>query len=410
MTPAVRPAVRDAAFRALVQAATRGPVHPVPPVCTYRDGAAAFSAMLQAVAEARNEVLLETYILRDDRLGVAVREALTLAAGRGVRVSVLADALGSWTTRDAFWDALTTSGVTVRFFHRLWHHPLSAHRRDHRKLLVVDRTVAFTGGMNIGEEYGSSLQQHAEAFRDTLVRVSGPVVHELAGVFAEGWDRAGGPALPGLERTSWTKRLIHRWGPHAGGRPAPEAISAPGGGLIVLDPRPGRGQRAMARVLAALIDGAQERLCITTPYFAPPRRAVRRLVAAAQRGVAVRLLLPGVRMDVPIVRHAAHGTYARLLRGGVRIFEYQRAVLHAKTLVADGHAALVGSSNLDLRSLRYNAECNVLLLDDGWGTALEADMEHDLEGSEEVTPAVWQQRGPWHRLVDRVAYGMRWAW
>ena len=166
----------------------------------------------------------------------------------------------------------------------------------------------------------------------------------------------------------------------------------------------------MVRVLAALIDGAQERLFITTPYFAPPRRAVRRLVAAAQRGVAVRLLLPGARMDVPIVRHAAHGTYARLLRGGVRIFEYQRAVLHAKTLVADGHAALVGSSNLDLRSLRYNAECNVLLLDDGWGTALEADMAHDLEGSEEVTPAVWQQRGPWHRLVDRVAYGMRWAW
>lgn len=405
-----RPTVRDAAFRALVQAATRGPVHAVPPVCAYRDGSAAFAAMHEAIAQARDELLLETYILRDDRLGTAMREALVAAAARGVRVCVLADALGSWTTRHAFWDALTSAGVTVRFFHRLWHHPLSAHRRDHRKLLIADRAVAFTGGMNIGEEYGSSLQHRADAFRDTLVRLTGAVVHELAGVFAEGWDRAGGPVLPGLERTSWTARIIQRWGPRGERRSVPPGTPAADGGLFVLDPRPGRGQRAMARVLAALIDGAREQLWITTPYFAPPPRAVRRLVAAAQRGVDVRLLLPSERTDVPIVRHAAHGTYARLLRGGVRIFEYQRAVLHAKTLVADGHAALVGSSNLDLRSIRHNAECNVLLCDDGWGSALTADMSHDLEGSTEVTPATWQQRGRWHRLVDRVAYGMRWAW
>jgi cardiolipin synthase len=410
VTSAGRPTVRDAAFRALVHAATRGPIHPVPPVCTFRDGSAAFAAMQQAMADAREEILLETYILRDDRLGVAVREALAAAVARGVQVSVLADALGSWATRDAFWHAMTSAGVTVRFFHRLWHHPLSAHRRDHRKLLVVDRAVAFTGGMNIGEEYGSSLQHRADAFRDTLVRLTGPVVHELAGVFAEGWDRAGGPVLPGLERTSWTARIIQRWGPHGERRSARQGMDPSDGGLFVLDSRPGRGQRAMARVLAALIDGAREQLWITTPYFAPPRRAVRRLVAAAQRGVEVRLLLPGERTDVPIVRHAAHGTYARLLRGGVRIFEYQQAVLHAKTLVADGHAVLVGSSNLDLRSLRHNAECNVLLLDDGWGSALTADMVHDLEGSAEVTPAIWQQYGRWHRLVDRVAYGMRWAW
>ena len=410
MTSAGRPAVRDAAFRALVQAATRGPVHPVPPVCGYRDGSAAFAAMHAAIAEAREEILLETYILRDDRLGADMRAALVAAAARGVRVCVLADALGSWTTRDAFWDALTAAGVTVRFFHRFWHHPLSAHRRDHRKLLLADRAVAFTGGMNIGEEYGSSLQHRADAFRDTLVQLSGPVVHELAGVFAEGWDRAGGPVLPGLERTSWTERIIHRWGPRGAGRPSASAPAPDADGLFVLDSRPGRGQRTMARVLAAVIDGARERLWITTPYFAPPRRAVRRRVAAAQRGVEVRLLLPGARTDVPIVRHAAHGTYARLLRGGVRIFEYQRAVLHAKTLVADGHAALVGSSNLDIRSLRYNAECNVLFFHDGWAAALAADMMHDLEGSEEVTPAAWQRRGRWHRLVDRVAYAMRWAW
>lgn len=440
--------VRDPGFRALVQQIDGSPVHLCPPVRLFPDGEDAFARMRQAIADARDEVLVETYILRDDRLGESVRAALLAAVARGVRVCVLADAVGSVATHDDFWETLDAGGVQVRQFHRIWHHPFDALRRDHRKLLIVDRAVAFTGGMNIGEEYGSSIRRRHDAWRDTFVELRGSVAGELAAVFAEGWDRARGPALPGLEYVSWAegvvrtpafaKRLVQasplavralqerlqsrlqsQWQQRVGkrrdrrrgrrvrrsGEPAGDDMP----GVVVLDPRPGRGQREMLTVLVALVAAARERLWITTPYFAPPTRALRLLASAARRGVDVRLLLPGARTDVPLVRHAAHGAYARLLAHGVRIYEYQRATLHAKTLVVDGHASLVGSSNLDFRSFWLNAECNVLLLDDQCGRALETLFKADLEGSIEMTAASWDERSLPHRLLDRVARGLRWA-
>lgn len=408
-------------------------MHRCPPVRLLPDGEEAFARMRQAIAEAREEILLETYILRDDTLGVTVQEALVAAAARGVRVCVLADAVGSLATHDRFWSALERGGVRVRHFHRFRHHPFDALRRDHRKLLVIDRTTAFTGGMNIGEEYGSSIRRREDVWRDTFIELRGSVTGELAAVFAEGWDRARGASLPGLEYVSWSEGVLHaprssdsftgalatrlqrqrgrqrdrRYGRQV--RRHGEAAGAEDAGVIVLDPRPGRGQREMLTVLVALVGAARERLWITTPYFAPPTRVLTLLGAAARRGVDVRLLLPGERTDVPLVRHAAHGAYAYLLARGVRIHEYQRATLHAKTLVVDGHASLIGSSNLDFRSLWLNAECNVLLFDDACGTALERTYRTDLEGSHEITPADWGARTVRHRLLDGVARALRWA-
>jgi cardiolipin synthase len=186
--------------------------------------------------------------------------------------------------------------------------------------------------------------------------------------------------------------------------------AAPDGrAVLVLDPRPGRGQREMLGVLAALIGGARKRLWITTPYFAPPTRALTLLLAAAQQGVDVRLLLPSERTDVPLVRHAAHGAYRRLLNGGVRLFEYQRATLHAKTVVIDGYVSLIGSSNLDFRSFWLNAECNVLVFDDGCAAALESSFQEDLANSREITNDEWGQRTWTHRLLDTTARALRWA-
>lgn len=428
--------VRDPAFRDLVQLIDGGPLHSCPPVTLLADGERAFQVMMAAIDGAREEVLLETYILRDDQLGTAVQQALVRAAQRGLRVYVLADAMGSIGTADAFWQGLRDEGVTVRLFHLLRQHPFEALRRDHRKLLVCDRCVAFTGGMNIGEEYGSSLRYHDSAWRDTFVQVEGSVACELAAVFAEGWDRAHGPALPGLEYVSWgdvdvamaptadalrqwqytlrrtLQRSLGRQRDRRRGRRVKRVVSAAlpeDRAVIVLDPRPGRGQRQMVGVLSALLGGARERLWITTPYFAPPTRALTLLASAARRGVDVRLLLPSARTDVPMVRHAAHGAYAPLLRAGVRIFEYQRATLHAKTLVVDGHASLIGSSNLDFRSMWLNAECNVLLFDDACGTALEQQFREDLVSSHEVTLEAWRQRTVMHRVIDAVARMLRWA-
>lgn len=425
--------VRNAAFRTLVQQIDDAPLHVAPPVRLLPDGAEAFARMQEAMATAREEILLETYILRDDRLGASVQSALALAAQRGVRVCVLADAVGSIATADRFWSLLEASGVQVRHFHRFWHHPFEALRRDHRKLLVIDRTIAFTGGMNIGEEYGSSIRQRRDAWRDTFVEVHGSVARELAAVFAEGWDRARGPALPGLAYVSWSDGIVRPPGARPFGaralqavvrrtlaarrrgrrvRRAPDDVPQPAPDdtlAFVIDSRPGRGERELLSVLAALVGGARERLWITTPYFAPPTAALNLLMIAARRGVDVRLMLPSERTDVALVRHAAHGAYAKLLRAGVRIFEYQRATLHAKTLVVDGYASLIGSSNLDFRSFWLNAECNVLLLDEACGASMERTFEHDLTDSVEITTAWPGQRSLGHRVLDRVARSLRWA-
>lgn len=427
--------VRDEAFLALIQRIDPTAMHDAPPIVQFVDGELAFDAVVNAIDAARTEVLLETYILRDDRVGERVKQALIAAARRGVRVSVLADAVGSVATADLFWRSLEADGVTVRLFHRVWRRPFEALIRDHRKLIVIDRVVAFTGGMNIGVEYGSSIHERNDAFRDTFICVEGTVARELAAVFAEGWDRAQGPPLPGLEYVSWSTTIV---APHAHGlrrlsarawrlrvartlarredrrrgRRVLREVSANRERertVLVLDPRPGRGQREMIAVLAALVGGAREHLWITTPYFAPPMRAIRLLIAAARRGVDVRLMLPGPRADVPLTRHAAHGAYTWLLASGVRIFEYQAATLHAKTMVVDGYASLIGSSNLDFRSLWLNAECNLLILDAAYGQMLVKTFLADADTTIEITRVEWQKRTLPHRLWDRFARSIWWA-
>lgn len=434
LAQAIPDGVRNQAFRELVQRIDGGPRHMAPPVRLLVDGAETFEVVLDAIARARDEVLVETYILRNDRIGTALCEALAAAVARGLKVYLLVDAIGSASTREDFWKQFAEVGVTVRHFHPILAAPLQIFRRDHRKILVIDRDIAFTGGMNIAEEYGSSLKSHDEAWRDTFIRVEGSVARELAAVFAEGWDRAGGPPLPGLEYVSWSEGVVlppdgrfalspralrarfeQRLGQQLDKRrgrrvarsrskPVPDADRE----IIVLDPRPGRAQRETLAIMAALVGGARERLYITTPYFAPPTRALRLIARAARQGVDVRLLLPA-RSDVAIMRHAAHGAYSYLLKRGVRIFEYTAAVLHAKTLVVDGHAGMVGSSNLDFRSFWLNAECNVLLFDNDCGAALEQAFFEDLRESTEITEQPWSKRTLRHAMLDGLARSLRWA-
>lgn len=363
----------------LLQRIDRSPLWPAYGVEIYTRGELALDAMCDAIAGARREVLLESYIFKDDGVGRRAALLLQSAAARGVQVRVLADALGSWGTRGSFWSALGEHGVEVRLFHSLVSHPLFQAYRDHRKILVVDRQTAFTGGMNIADEYGAA--ERSDLWRDTHVRVEGPPAWEMAVVFAEGWERAGGAPIE-LEPLA--------------------AEFAAGAPALVLDSRPGRGHMESAAVLALLAGAARRRLWITSSYFAPRPRTVRLLGRVAARGVDVRLLLPGP-TDVPLVRHAGHGHFAALLRRGVRLFEYRRSVLHAKTLAADGRLAVVGSSNLDYRSFRFNAECNLVILDPGAAARLEDAFTEDLESSEEITEPAWSRRRFAHRAGDRLA-------
>lgn len=380
--------VRDPDFEVLLRRIDASPIHRGNTVQLYFDGSQAFAAMCAAIGEAREEVLLEAYILKDDAAGRALADALAGAARRGVAARVLADAFGSSATRGSFWRDLEKRGIDVRLYHPLfpylWYQPY----RDHRKILAVDRRVAFTGGMNIGEEYGSSLghPKHGGFWRDTHARLEGPVAWEMAVVFREGWERAGGARfeIPPLALPPE-------------GEPAP-----PGASLLVLDSAPGRGHEETASVLAAAIAASRERFWLTNAYFAPRRDSLPLLAAAAGRGVDVRLLLPGV-SDVPLVRHAGHGSYRHLLKRGVRIFEYRASVLHAKTFVADGYLSMVGSTNMDFRSFHFNAECNVVALDAGVARTLEERFTADLADAAEITLADWDRRTPAHKAGDTLA-------
>jgi len=350
-------------------------------VRVFFQGEEAFAAMLDDVAAARQEILLESYILKDDETGKRFEGALAEAVRRGVVVRLLADAFGSMATRRAFWQALEKAGVAVRLYHPFDGPLRFLPFRDHRKILVVDRRIAYTGGMNIGDEYGSAILPKERVFRDTHARVEGPTAEEMVAVFRGSWTASGGD--------------------HFRFHPAGKAAGA-GARILVLDSRPGRGAREVSASLAAVVGASRRRMWMTTAYFAPRPRVCRVLGRAVARGVDVRLLLPG-RTDVQTVRHAGHGFFATLLSHGVRIFEYDPAVLHAKTIVADGAVSVIGSSNIDFRSFERNAECNFAIFDRGVGELMERQFETDLSTATEIRRAGWHRRSWIHRLGDAAA-------
>jgi cardiolipin synthase A/B len=412
--------VGDDAFQELVETIDGASAVPARATRLYVDGAEAVAAAVEAVDGAREEILVETYILRDDRIGWLLHDRLAAAVARGVRCHVLADALGSIATRATYWRALRAIGVQLRLFHPLSLNLVTAFRRDHRKLLIVDRATVFTGGMNIGAEYGSSLRaelrtrwwlrwrhlgaERPHTWRDTMVRLDGPIAAQLAAVFAEGWSRAGGAALPALHHAEWSDDVND-----AAAVPLPLTPVAPGprSDVLILDARPGRGQPETVAILAAALGAARRRAWITTPYFAPPDAALTMLAHAVNRGVDVRLLLPA-HSDVPMTQWAAHGVYARLLRAGVRLFEYEAAILHAKTMVIDDRVAVIGSANLDYRSFWHNAECTVLVWDEVLAGALASAFGDDLALSREVSADTWRDTPFWVKWRGWIARLLRW--
>jgi cardiolipin synthase len=373
--------VRDPGFEILLRRIDQAPILRGNRVEVFFSGEKAFASMSRDIEAAEREILMEAYIWKDDSTGQAFSSALARAATRGVAVRVLADAHGSLSTRSVFWQEMRRRGIEVRLFHPLlpylWFYPL----RNHRKILVVDRRVAYTGGMNISNEYGSSVSASADVWRDTHARIEGPTAWELAIVFSEGWMRAGGTPfeLPPLPLVSENEARI-----------------------LVLDSRPGRGHRESASALAAILAAARRSVWITNAYFAPKRVAIELLGSAAERGVDVRLLLPG-RSDVELVRHAGHGSFSDLLARGVRLFEYEPAVLHAKTLVADDYVSVVGSTNMDFRSFHLNAECNLVILDARTARTLAMAFENDLEDAAEIREGPWSRRRLPHRAADWLA-------
>ncbi len=369
-----------------------GNIFPWKPGNAFRlliDGPEFFPAMLADIAEARERIALELYLVEDGRCSELLIEALCAAAARGVQVRCLFDAFGALKLGRQPRERLIEAGVELRLYNRL-----SLGRgvrnlyRDHRKILVVDQLSAYVGGTGSTDEFWNPDDE--TAWHEVMVRIAGPLV------------------------AHWQLLFDHQWLACEGKRPW-KAGQAPG--LAHLPPLPPVGQgfgrvayadahqhRDIVQSLLRSIGGARRRIWLATPYFLPSRKVRRFLMRAAARGVEVRLLLTGRNTDHPPVRYAGQRYYPRLLRAGVRIHEYQPRFLHLKMVLVDDWLS-VGSCNFDHWNLRFNLEANLEALDPGLSAQASACFLADFEASREITLADWHQRSLSSRIKQRL-----WGW
>ena len=347
----------------------------------YSESPRALDAMLELVARAERWIHFENYIIRGDRTGRRFADALAARARAGVRVRVLYDALGSLGTSRGFWRRLAQAGVEVRAFHPLLSlRPFDVLSRDHRKLVVADGTHAVTGGLCVGDEWAGDPARRRLPWRDTMLAISGSAVPALDRAFGRVWRRAGVPLPP--------DELVG-------------SAEATGGCTArIVEGVPGRAR--IYRAVQLLAAGAAQRLWITDAYLIPPAALYASLLDAARDGVDVRLLVPGT-SDIPVLRNFTRVGYRELLRAGVRVFEYQGPMLHAKTLVADRRWARVGSSNLNVSSLLGNYELDLVAEGDGLTATLATQFLHDMTQSREIVLMARRRLPLPPKLVDAAA-------
>jgi cardiolipin synthase len=356
--------------------------------------------MVRDIRAARRRVWLETYIFHDDAAGRAVAEALAERARAGLQVRVLYDAVGSQATPGAFFRALEQAGAHVHAFHSLWEALWTfsllriLNRRNHRKLLVIDDDVAFFGGMNVvdttqGAGPGGDLPASA-GWRDVHLRLEGPLQREVADSCDRSWRRAHGEPLPG--------------------RPAPYRrawLLSGEESIQFFDSGPGLKHTRAARLFARLMRGARRRISFSMAYFLPVGRVLRELLRAPRRGVPVRVVVPGA-SDVPLVQHATRHLYPYLLRRRIRVWERQTNMLHSKVMVVDNAWSVVGSCNLDARSLWINFEFLAVIHSRRLARVLNGVIAHEIARSKRITAESFREGSWWRRLVNRLAWSLRW--
>ena len=341
-----------------------------------------FPAMLEAIRGAKETVNLESYIFWSGEIASKFRDALAEAARRGVEVRILVDGVGSGrklSTSDQ--NALRQSGCRLTMYHPVRPWMLDRfNNRTHRRVLVVDGRIGFTGGAGIADIWLGDADSE-EHWRDTQVRIQGPVVSELQTAFQENWAEAQGEALLG-------ERFYPRLEP--AGTAQAQVLASSGKS----------GTSPVKLLYAVAIAAASQRILLANSYFVPDRDAVRLLADAARRGVDVRILVPGKINDVPMTKAAGKSGFGDLLRAGVKMYEYQKTMLHNKTMVVDGLFATIGSTNFDNRSFRLNDEINLTVYDADFARRLEESFRRDLERSHPYTLREWTGRSLRERVVE----------
>lgn len=353
------------------------------------DGGAAFPAMLAAIAAAKRSVCLETYILEDDQTGTRFAEVMIERALAGVTVRLLYDAVGGFGVSSGYLAALTAAGVDVVQFHPIapWRRRWNLQRRDHRKVLVVDDEVGFTGGLNISDDY-AAVADGGKGWRDTHCVVRGPIVADLARSFRRTWLYSGGKPYPAA--------------------PPAEKIAPTAGTSLarLLDNTQRRRRRRIRRAYLAAINAARTHILIQNAYFLPDRGVRGALRRAVARGVDVRVICPG-HSDVRLIELATLLVFRRLVSAGVKIRRWRGVMMHAKTAVIDAMWSTIGSYNLDYISLLYNLEDTIEVLDPELGAAMVAQFERDAANTDPFEESSWRALPWWKKAAAWLAYQIR---
>jgi len=387
-TPAInyhlarRTSVQDKDFLYTIQSTCQAALHHGNRVTLFTDGPAFYPAMLEAIKGAKRSINMECYIFEDGRIGGQFVDALSERARNGVNVTVVVDAIGSFSLWGRRVSRLRAAGVRIMSYQALrWYSLHRINNRTHRELLIVDGSTAFVGGAGVADWWAYPTGRSKRPWRDTMARVEGPVVAALQGVAAENWLECCGEILTGRDFFPDLK-------------PCGDTTA------FVVKSSPSDRATASRVSFQLLIEGSDQSVRIQTPYFLPDRAFRRALVAMAQRGVQLTVIVPGKHTDQKWVRLVSRRMWGPLLKAGIRIFEYQPAMTHAKVLIVDDLWCVLGTTNLDNRSFEHNDEVNLAMRDPSVAARLLQDYERDLADSAEMTLAKWERRPLLEKIVS----------
>jgi cardiolipin synthase len=374
--------VRSDEYVRMLEALADAKAHGKTRVEVLTNGEQFYEAQLEAIHKARRSVNLEAYIFAKGEVTRRFVEALTERARAGVRVNIVLDAIGCFATWNGYFRELKAAGGRVEWYHPLrWHTWPRINNRTHREILVIDGEVGFIGGAGFADHWYKHRKRHPR-WRDTVCRVTGDAVTGLQSTFSENWLEASGEILAGKEYFPFSEEESN--------------IIA-----LVVNSAPSVGYSTRSRILfQTLLASAQQSIYIETPYFLPDRSAREEIVHALDRGVDVRVIVPGKHHDHPLVRKASRRLFGELLKAGAKIYEYQPAMIHVKCLLVDDKWSVVGSTNFDNRSFGLNDEVNLAIRDDGLANRLLEDFKDDMANSRLVSYEDWCQRSVFERCHE----------
>jgi cardiolipin synthase len=353
-------------------------------VTILKDGRETFPSMIEAIEGAFSTINLETYMFRSDNIGWRFGEILAKKASGGVEVNIIYDSIGSMDCGEDFLNFLQSYDVRLLEYNPIapWKKGWKWVRRDHRKILVVDGKIGFTGGINIADDY-ADITERVKGWRDTHIKIEGPAVKELQKLFLSTWKRNAGDKkyYPQLEEIGNTP-------------------------VQIVGSRERKNRKAIKRAYIHAIKNAKERVYLTSAYFVPDRGIIRALHNACKRGVEVVLILPSV-SDVKSVQYASRSLYSRLLSSGVRIYERGGEVLHSKTAVIDSEWSTIGSYNMDHRSYLYDLEVNAMIYGNEFGEKMKAMFLDDLGNCRKIDIEEWRNRPFIKKVIEMFCFRFR---